>query len=417
MSLSQNKLLINDPNLKDILEEKKTFNTDLKEKKDILLSTEHKYSLTFPTNINFKVDYDLPLLVQNFLQDSFKIPSFNNMIMLKNETSETDESFRIILSKIPFEIIVAEDHDYFDFIIEKNIEFFTEYVYKNIAGFFLNVEIEPTENTEILTLYRYITPFKVNDNNEIEILKKNIFLKYNPFYILESNPKKIDFKMIFLQGKDISTDDEFIEDLIKKFNLNFTKEQILERIENNNILVKNQEREKNFDSYFSVYNYKDKNNKNNYLCKINFNLYTPLNFNKQKELMKKIFSQILTILKKNITETIFEFNNNTLPINKCILINEDIFMESIKIKKEYNQTYNYYQIKQKYNSLFRYICKKNNVDFGSDLLCIKKNKILNEKKCYEEIDNFKKTILEVIDKAFEHDYKDFYDNKNKLFKS
>lgn len=411
------RILTSDPILKDILEENLEYNTDLIEKEGILLSKEHKYSLVFPTNINFKVDYDLPILLQNFLQDMFKIPTFNNMIMFENISTETDESFRIILSKIPFEIITAEHKNFFDFIIEKSIDFYDEYVYKNIAGFYINVDFKSIENSEILTLYQYITPFKINKNQEIEILKKNEFLKYNVFYMLEKSLKPITFKMIFLQGKNITTESNFIDSLIEKFKLNYKKEEIIERIENNNILIKNQDREKSFDSFFSTFNYKNKNEQNNYLCKINFHLYITLDLDEQKNYMKNIFNEILNLLEKTIMDTVFEFNNNTLPIHKAILVNEDIFMESIKIKKNFDQTYNYYQINQKYNNIFRYISKKNNIEFGSELLCIKKNIELSEKKCFEEIKKFKIKINHIIDKVFDNEYKNFYDKKNIIFKN
>lgn len=411
------KILLNDPNLKNVLDNKVKFNTDLHEKEKILLSNEHKYSLVSPMTINFKVDYDLPVLLQNFLQDTFKIPTFNNMIMLENISTETDESFRIILSKIPFELIVSEYENYFDFIIEKNTEYYLEYDYKNISGFYINVDMKNINTTEILTLYQYITPFKINKNQEIEILKKNEFLKYNAFYILEKTSKPINFKMIFLQGKNINTENSFIEELIKKFNLTYTNEEILERIENNNILVNNQEREKSFDSYFSTFCCPDKNDIKKYICKINFNLYITLDFEKQKNYMKKIFNEILNILKKNISDTIFEFNNNNLPQNKGTIVNHDIFMETIKIKKNFNQLYNYYKINPKYNNIFNYICKKNNIEFGSDLLCIKKNTEFTNEKCFSEIEEFRNTINDIIDSSFKDVYKNFYDKKNELLKS
>lgn len=381
-----------------------TLDNDIK----LLIENENKYNLIYNNCLSFLIKNNYTsILLQNFIQYNIKLPIFQNSVILENNSNDGNESFKILLSRIPFEIIVAEDDDFINYLLEQSLDIYNELVVNKICGFYLNVNINKIDVA--LTLYDYITPFII-DQDQIKILKKNDILKYWIFYINEKSSRSITFQMIFLTGNVNTVNNKIIQSLLETFDLkNETFESLKEKFDNNNILIKNQSREKNFTSYLTTLNYQE-----NTLVKLNFNLYFTIDLDKQFKYHYGIISENLKNLRSLIKETIIEINEKRESY-KYKIYNEEIYMQSIKIYKTYNPDFIYYKIFNKYNFLIYFICRCNNIPFGSDLLIINKNTILNESLCIQQIDVFENHILDTI-KLFFNDIKPIFKQKLDLLK-
>lgn len=396
--------LIEEINLHKLKKYLSTLDNDIKH----LIENENKYNLIYNNCLSFLIKNNYTsILLQNFIQYNLKLPIFQNSVILENNSNDGNESFKILLSRIPFEIIIAEDDDFINYLLEQSLDIYNELVVNKICGFYLNVNINKIDVA--LTFYDYITPFII-EQDQVKILKKNNILKYWIFYISEKSSRSINFRMIFLTGNVNTVNNKIIQSILETFDLkDETFDSLKEKFDNNNILIKNQSREKNFTSYLTTLNYQE-----NTIVKLNYNLYFTIDLEKQFKYHYGIISENLKTLRSLIKETIIEINEKRNSY-KYKIYNDEIYMQSIKIYKTYNPNLIYYKIFSKYNFLIYFICRCNNLPFGSDLLIIDKNTLLNESLCIEQIDAFENHILDII-KLFFDDIKPIFKQKLELLK-
>jgi hypothetical protein len=355
---------------------------------EILLDVENKYNLIYNNSLSFLIKHNYTaILLQNFIQYNLKLPIFQNSVILENNSNDSNESFKILLSRLPFELIVAEDDNFINYLLEQSLDVYDELVINKICGFYLNVTINKIDVA--LTFYDHIIPFII-EQDQVKILKKNDILKYWIFYFTEKSSRQTSFKMIFLTGNENSINNNIINSLIDVLDLDENFESLKEKFDNNNILIKNQNREKNFTSYITTLNYEDYS-----LVKLKFDLYFTINLDKQFHYHYHIIAEMLKLLKGIIKETIIEINEKK-DSYKYKICNDEIYMQSIKIFKNYRPDLTYFKIFKKYNFLISFICKCNNIPFGSNLLILNKNTILNESVCLDQINKFETNILDII---------------------
>lgn len=367
-----------------------TINDDI----NLLLEDENKYNLIYNNTLSFLIKKNYTsILLQNFIQYNYKLPIFQNSVILENNSNDGNESFKTLLSRLPFELIVAEDDNFIEYLLEQSLDIYDELIINKICGFYLDVTINKLDVA--LTYYDYITPFII-EQDKVKILKKNDILKYWIFYFIEKSSRATKFKMIFLTGNVNTINNKIIQSLIETFELNESFDNLKEQFDNNNILIKNQSREKNFTSYLTTLNHEEHT-----LVKLKYDLYFTIDLEKQYKYHYGIIAENLKTLKSLIKETILEINERKNSY-KYQLYNEEIYMQSIKIYKNYDPDKIYFKIFKKYNFLIYFICKCNNIPFGSDLLIINKNTIIQETLCMEQINIFETHILETITLFFKN---------------
>lgn len=390
--------------------EDKEYIASIDDDTDLLLEIENRYNLTYINCLSFLIKNNYtPILLQNFLQHNYKIPIFQNSVILENNSNDSNESFKLVLSRLPFELIIAEVDNYSDYLIEQSSDIYEEMIINKVCGFYLDVLIN--KNDMALTLYDYITPFII-ENDKIKIIKKNDILKYWIFYKTEISSRNTIFKMIFISGNTSTVTNSIINSLIETLNLrNETFDSLKEKFENNNILINNQNREKFFTSYLTTLNFNE-----NSIVKLNYNLYFTLDIKKQHEYHVNIILENLKMLEALVSETIVEINERRESY-KFRIYNDEIYMKTIKIFKRYNPDVIYFRIEKKYNFLFYFICRCNNIPFGSDLLMLKKNTILQESLCIQHLQTFEKKVISIINNFFKFNFKNTYVKKNNLLKN
>lgn len=385
-----------------------------------LLLKENAYYLTFREYLSLKINKNLSVTtLQNVIQYYYRKPLFINTVILENNTNKISEMFQSELSHIPFEIIVSEhDSSYIDFISERVIEDRREeLLHKTICGFYINVNI-PADKKRFLTLYDFITPFIVK-NNEIIIIEKNPILKYWAFFILEESTRPCVFKTISISGDPIEeTNDALFASLKNTLDMGSTTEETIKRyFKNNYPRIITQRRESTFSSLLTSLVYKNKQDVKNVICNIIFDLYFTIDIEKQKEFLVSFFKQTIHSLKLLVSDYVSDFNTissstTRIPYNfvKC---NDDIKTLATKMDKKYSDEHDYYTIKTPLN-IFRYICQTNGVFFGTNLLSIEKHKVLEDEKYINELNELENKLVQVIEDYFNNVAEPIFVKKIKL---
>lgn len=354
--------------------------------------------------LNFLLpDNDSSILVQKFIQQYLKKPIFQNNIVIKNTTNDSEESVKVILQNIPYEIIVAESNiPFFDFLIEISLDKYSEIKYNKIAGFYLNCVIK-SNSALALSLDNYATPFIVI-NDEVILIKKNHILKKWIYQYIEKDSKSNVLRAIYITGNVSHINQKLISSLKEVLKLEETEEELKEMFDNNNILIRDQKRETSDNSLLTNIVFEE-DGKYNSLNRIIFYYYFTIDKNKQKEYLLNVIEHSIKFLKIYIEECVNAFNSKETTHEHIFKdVNQEVSRNlSLLKKKPMNNEYSCFNISPNYNGLFRFICKNNNIDFGSQLLCVKKNAILTSDKCFEKLDEFYKVFSNNVNTFFDNE--------------
>lgn len=376
--------------------------TSLKEHEKFLKTKELNLLIYYKLRIYLKsTDIHTSILFQNFIQSTYAKPSFENNIILFNDSSTIDENIKFIFSKLPFQYIVSEN--LFNHISEKNIHENEEFNNRIEFGFHIYIN-KQVDSKELFTLYDYITPFLIVEN-KIKIIPKKNILKYVAFLIAEN--EYINFSGLFLSSSNfVLTNEELVNDIINKFELTQTKEEVITNFSNNNILIKKSR--KTFFQILNTYNFPE--NKISFI-ELGIDLFFT-NLDNELQFYKDLINNCVNLLQIIITNIIGEFNNN---VNSIFFkkINDEVYNECIKIKKKIDSTKNYYFIPSKYKIIWKYICDKNNIIFSNERVIIDVNKTLEYDVCLKSMNEFASLLYKSIDENLSN-IKDIYKIKNEL---
>lgn len=392
---------------KPLFNKKKPYVTTLEHHEKNLLSDDMKDYLIHPIQICFLTENNnTGILFQNFIQRYFFRPRFNNNIILENNTNMIDESIKITQTLTPIEYIIAESkYDFFNFIIEKSINYSHEYIYNKIAGYYLNMTI-PSMTSPELTFDKYITPFVI-ENNSIRIIPKNKILNKSIFAIFPKCTREQICRGIFISGSPEIITEDLITSLKITLDLPETEYDIMEQFNNNYTLIKDTKRENPY-NMIHVINCQNENNTIYYsITNISLNLYFTIELEKQKKFIidliqqsKQLIKNILTMLVKNINVKI---TNN---------VNHDYYeTESHKIIKKLDDEYVHIKIPNDENIFYKFLCKNNQILFGHTTLKVRKNFNFTTTKSFELIDDYVEQFINTINNSFQNEIKKIYDKK------
>lgn len=376
--------------------------TSLIEHEKFLKTKELNLLIYYKLRIYLKsTDIHTSILFQNFIQSTYAKPSFENNIILFNDSSTIDENIKFIFSKLPFQYIVSEN--LFNHISEKNIHENEEFNNRIDFGFYIHIN-KQVDSKELFTLYDYITPFLIVEN-KIKIIPKKNILKYVAFLIAEN--EYINFSGLFLSNSNfVLTNEELVNDIINKFELVQTKEEVITNFSNNNILIKKSR--KTFFQILNTYNFPENNIS---FIELGIDLFFT-NLHNELQFYKDLINNCVNLLQIIITNIIGEFNNN-VNSNYFKKINDEVYNECIKIKKKIDSTKNYYFIPSKYKIIWKYICDKNNIIFSNERVIIDVNKTLEYDVCLKSMNDFASLLYKSIDENLSY-IKDIYKIKNEL---
>lgn len=403
MSLIE-RLILEDQALERLFTKKVKYTSNIEDDYELLKEEVPKGYLTHQFQMNFLLnDNSSSILIQNFIQQYLKKPMFKNNIIIKNTTNDSEESAKILLQVLPYEIIVAESNSsFFDYLIEISLDKYKEINYNKICGFYLNCVIK-SNSAIALVLDNYITPFVI-ENDEVVILKKNKILKKWVYQLIEKDSKDNVLKGIFITGEPVHITKKLISSLKNKLELEESEEEIKEMFDNNSILIKDQKRESSDNSLLTSIIYEDKN-KLNSLNRIIFYYYFDVDLQKQKNYLLNAVEHSIKLLKISIEECVVSFNSKEQTNDHIFVDANDNVASNLSLfkKKSIQNKYNCYHISPNYNGLFKFICDNNDIEFGSNLLCIEKNSILSYEKCFNKLDEFYDTFSENINLFFDKD--------------
>ncbi|QKE44520.1 hypothetical protein Yalta_073 [Yalta virus] len=403
MSLIE-RLMLEDKALERLFKKKANYTSNIEDDYKLLKEEVPRGYLTHQFQMNFLLnDNSSSILIQNFIQQYLKKPMFKNNIIIKNTTNDSEESVKILLQVLPYEIITAEsDLSFFDFLIEISLDKYKEINYNRLCGFYLNCVIK-SNSAIALVLDNYITPFII-ENDEVIILKKNKLLKKWVYQLIEKDSKDNVLKGIFITGEPVHITKKLISSLKDKLHLSESEDEIKEMFDNNSILIRDQKRESSDNALLTSIIYEDKN-KLNSLNRIIFYYYFDIDLKKQKEYLLNVVEHSIKLLKISIEECVVSFNAKEQTNDHIFVDANDNVNNNLTLfkKKSIKNKYNCYHISPNYNGLFKFICDNNDIEFGSNLLCIEKNTVLSYEKCFDKLDMFYDTFLTNINSFFDND--------------
>lgn len=395
---------IEDRALERLFKKKNNYTSNIIDDYDLLKQEVPKGYLTHQFQLNFLINNNSSsILIQNFIQQYLKRPMFKNNIIIKNTTNDSEESAKVLLQVLPYEIIVAESKEpFFDFLIEISLDKYQEIKYNRLCGFYLNCTIK-SNSAMALVLDNYITPFIII-NDEVIIVEKNKILKTWVYQLIEKDSKDNILQGIYITGEPIHITNKLIISLKEVLKLSNTEEEIKDMFNNNSILIRDQRRETSDNSLLTSIIYEHKNELNS-LNRLIFYYYFTIDKEKQKKYLIDVVNHSIKLLKISIEECVNSFNSKEQNNDHIFIEANDIVSNSLSLfkKKQISQKYNCYKIAPNYNGLFKFICDNNNIEFGSNLLCIKKNSVLSSDVCFEKLDEFYNIFFENINKFFDID--------------
>lgn len=399
------RLVLEDRSLERLFKKKNKYTSNIDDDYELLKQEIPKGYLAHQIQLSFLIDQNTSsILIQNFIQQYLKKPIFKNNIIIKNTTNDSEESAKILLQVLPYEIIVAEsDIPFFDFLIELSLDKYREVMYNRLAGFYLNCKIK-SNSAMALVLDNYITPFIIV-NDEVVIIKKNALLKKWIYQFIEKDSKDNVLRGIYIMGEPGHITKKLISSLKHVLDLEETEDEIKEMFDNNSILIRDQNRETSDNSLLTSIIYEDEKGILNSLNRVIFYYYFDISKDKQKNYLLDVINHSIKLLKISIEECVNSFNSREQSHDHIFTdANEDISNSlSLFKKKQINNKHNCYHISPNYNGLFKFICDNNDIEFGSNLLCIEKNTILSYEKCFEKLDEFYETFSENINTFFDKD--------------
>lgn len=395
--------------LKDLINDKKKIVSCLDDahKRELLKKAIKKGLCIYPLEVAFKSENNsVSILIRKFILENLFKPIFNNNIILENTFNVGHESVKLNLSSLPFELVISQtNEDLFSFIAERSRDNFDEINYKTIFGFYYEIESD-TEKGFYALLHDHYTPFIIENDNVI-LIEKTETAKYCISQVVEKNATVFSLRSIFISGHPDDITPGVIKSLKKELDLQETEDQIQELFTNNNILVRNQNREL-FDTRFLMpLILKDENDDLISINNISFPFFFKQNTDKQKKFLFDIISNVVKFLKIEIDKCVFAFNENEL---------SDIYSEAEKDLKtscnmakwgSLSKKYRYYKINPKYNHIFDHICTCNDLDFGSKLLCIAEGIKLDDIKAKQKLDDFQKDFENSIEMFFKNNLTSF----------
>lgn len=377
-----------------------------------LLLEENKDFLIQPFKLSFLIENNTTgMILQNFIQRFFEKPWYSNNIIIENNSNVVDEQIKVNLSRVPFQSLVAEsEYPFIDFITEISLREWIEKNYNIIHGFYLNIDIMPKIATG-LVYYNYITPFIIK-NDKIIILKKNEILKKSLFAVIHPLPRKTTITGLFISGPTNIINDQLIIILKSALNIKQSEEELKKMFDNNETFIRGQNRSPTFSTILS--NIKPEiENKNYLITNIITEIYYTISLEKQKEFLLDLFNNSFKLIKIVINDIIEAINENKKSQYFEKSNSHKLSISRNNILKKINQSNNYYYIKNKDNYLFDFICKNNDIIFGTNVLIIDSKKKLNLNKCFSTIDEYHKKMELVINEFFK-EIENVYKQKQKF---
>lgn len=397
-------LILEDPSIERLFKEKNDYTSNIKEDYKLLLQEIPKGYFAHQFQLNFLlINNTASILIQNFIQQYLKKPMFKNNIILKNTTNDSEESAKVLLQVLPHEIITAEaEQPFFDFLIEISLDDHKEMKFNKICGFYVNCLIK-SNLSMALVLDNYVTPFVIVNDDVVIIKKNNIFKKW-VYQIIEKDSKDNVFRGIYITGESLHITKKLISSLKNRLQLEETEEQITEMFNNNSILINGQRRETSDNSLLTTVIYEDGKHLNS-LNRIIFYYYFDIDIKKQKQYLLDIVEHSIKLLKISIEECVSSFNSKD-QVNDHIFKNEDKTVNTdlaLFKKKSIEKKFNCYRIYPNYNTMVKFICDNNNIEFGSNMLCVEKNTKLSYNECFNKLDEFFETFVKNVNLFFDKD--------------
>jgi len=393
-----------DLSIKRLFENRKlNYTSNIEDDFELLKSEIPKGYLIHFIQLNFIIENNnAGILIQNFVQQYLERPMFKNNIIIENTTNDSVESYKICLQLLPYEIIVAESKiPFFNFLIENSLDKYNEVNYNQICGFYINCHIKSNMSLA-LALDNYLTPFIIV-NDEVVILEKNPILKKWIYQYIERDSKNNVFRGIYISGDETCINKKIITSLKNVLGLKEDEDELTELFNNNNILIRNQKRETSDISLLTTLIYPDKNVLNS-LNRVIFSYYFTIDKNKQKNRLLNIVEHSIKLLKIYIEECVTAFNSKETTHNHIFTdVNKEVSKTLSQLKKkQIDKKYTCYNISPRYNVLFKFICENNDIEFGSNSLCVDKNVVLDYKNCFEKLDEFYEIFSKNLDTFFEN---------------
>lgn len=368
---------INDSEIKNIILE----NSDIREYTDIVKFKTKKSSFY--------------LMLSKMLAQNLK-PNFKNCFILKNDSKHTYEAIKICLKNLDFRFIAAEMEN-FSFMESLDLT----------LGFYLNIKSN-IHNLELKNLtFEHIHPFYIDDNNKVHKLEQSKCFKFMTLClsrIIETN-----IQMIFFTGdKYIEYNEELVESFRKEFNISPEIPFEQNVFTNNQTLVKNEKREIG-ENILKVMNDPVEDT-----TTLNFTMFWnfDINLEKQYQYYIDLIDKTIDVIKEEANFSIESINSpNNLSediVDKIIIEKERLKLDIKNVKK-----FRYIPVEKARTSLIDFIADKNNIDFGSDILILEKDKNLDYDICEKEINDCNDFIKKSFDNYFLQIIKPITLKKNK----
>lgn len=364
-----------DTTIKKIIDNRKLeYSSNYEEDLELLEKLKNKGLCTYTIFLNFLTKDNLAsLIIRNYIFQYFKVPIFCNNVILENTTNDSIEAAKFHVQKIPFQLIAAESTIQFsEFMIEKNL-YNDSLKFDKLIGFYINCKVK-TDKTIFANIEKYATLFLV-ENDEIVILEKNDILKKWPYQRIDPGSKDKIFRGIYITGRPENITERLLNSLKDNLNLIESVEELKEAFDNNNILIKNQDRETSL-QLLSPFVFEE-NDVEFVLNRLTIDYYFGIDKEKQRNFISDIVERSIDLIKIHSTKVVDDFNSDS----------ENVIR--------------YHEITKENNSLIKFISDCNNLEFGTDVLFIPKNTILSTEMCFKKLDDFNKQFKSILYNFFE----------------